>query len=114
MATRRIGLFIAGSPASSASSSVRGARGATAAGRRPASRDANQQGEQYPVRDQRRTAVGQERGGDAGQRDQPHHAADDHEDLDGEADREPGREQLAERVADRQTTRAGRATTITT
>ena len=50
--------------------------------------DAQQQRDDDPVGDQRRAAVGQERGREAGQRDQPGDAADDDEDLQREHDRQ--------------------------
>ena len=59
--------------------------------------DAQQQCDQRPVGHQRRAALRQERRRQAGQRDQPGHAADDDEDLEAEREREPDGEQLAER-----------------
>ena len=61
--------------------------------------DAEQQRDDHPVGDQAGAALGQERRGQTGQRDQPGDAADDHEDLQGEDDREAGGHQLAEVVA---------------
>ena len=61
--------------------------------------DAQQQRDDHPVGDQRRAAVGQERRGQAGQRDQPGDAADDDEDLEREHAGQAGGDQLAEAVA---------------
>ena len=57
-----------------------------------------QQRQQDVVGDQRRSAVGDEGQGDAGQGDQPGHAADDDEGLDPEDQRQPGGQQLLERT----------------
>ena len=59
--------------------------------------DAQEQGEEHVVGDQRRAAVGDERQGDAGERQQPGDAADDDERLHAEQRGEPGGEQLLER-----------------
>ena len=62
--------------------------------------DPQQQGDERPVREQRGAAVGQERHGQAGERDDPGDAADDDEALQGDGERQAGGEQLAEAVAD--------------
>ena len=81
--------------------------------RRPARAvgDAQQQRDHDPVGHERRPAVGEERRGQAGQRDQPGDAADDDEHLQRHRERQAGGEQLAEAVPDADARCAGRART---
>ena len=64
--------------------------------------DQQQQRQQHEVGDDRAAAVADEGQGDAGQRDHPGDAADDHEGLDREDRGQPGRQQLREAVAGQQ------------
>src|SRR5215211_3420882 len=60
--------------------------------------DVHEPGQQREVRDDARSAVGDERQRDPRQRDEPEDAAEDDEGLQGEAEREPAGEQLREAV----------------
>ena len=64
--------------------------------------DQQQQRQQDEVGDDRAAAVADEGQGDAGQRDHPGDAADDHEGLDREDRGQPGRQQLREAVVGEQ------------
>src|SRR6266581_2663490 len=64
--------------------------------------DAQQQSQQRVVGEQRRAAVGEERRGQAGLGQQAGDPGNHHEQLKSDRERQPGGQQLAERVAHRQ------------